>query len=107
MPGVAVLRVESGLFFANADPVRRAIREHAARPGIHGVVLDAEAMPFVDVTALRMLDELADELQRDGQHLVIAHALGQVGDLLAHSHDDTDLRVFSTIDEAVASIDGP
>ncbi len=107
VPGVAVLRVESGLFFANADPVRRAIREHAARPGVHGVVLDAEAMPFVDVTALRMLDELAEQLRHDGQHLVIAHAHGQVGDLLAHSPDDTDLRVFSTIDEAVASIDGP
>ena len=31
-PGVAVLRVEAGLFFANADHVRDAIRAHAREP---------------------------------------------------------------------------
>ncbi len=31
--GIAVLRVESGLFFANAEAVRRAIVEHADQPG--------------------------------------------------------------------------
>ena len=30
---------------------------HAGQPGIRGVVLDAEAIPFVDITAVRMLDE--------------------------------------------------
>ena len=62
--GIPVLRVESGLFFANADAVRRSIRAHAAAPGTRGVVLDAEAIAFVDITAVRMLDELADELAR-------------------------------------------
>ena len=81
-PGVAVLRVEAGLFFANADAVRGAIKEHAARPGVRGVVLDAESIAFIDITAVRMLDELADDLARDGQQLVLAHDLGQVGDLL-------------------------
>ena len=37
---------------------------HAAAPGTRGVVLDAEAIAFVDVTAVRMLDELAEELAR-------------------------------------------
>jgi sulfate permease, SulP family len=57
--GVAVLRIESGLFFANAEAVRRTIRIRAATPGTTGVVLDGEAIAFVDVTALRMLEELA------------------------------------------------
>ena len=61
-PTSRVLRVESGLFFANAEAVREAIRDRAARPGTVAVVLDAEAMAFVDVTAVRMLEELADEL---------------------------------------------
>ena len=103
-PAVPVLRVEAGLFFANADSVRKAIKEHAAAPGVAGVVLDAEAVAFVDITAVRMLEELASDLERTGQHLVIAHDLGQVGDLLAGRTADTDLQVFPTIAEAIAAV---
>ena len=40
-------------------PVRDAIRHHAGRARRRvGVVLDAEAIAFVDITAVRMLDEL-------------------------------------------------
>ena len=105
VPGVPVLRVEAGLFFANAEAVRKAIKEHAAMPGTRGVVLDAEAIPFVDITAVRMLDELADDFLREGQELVIAHDLGQVGDLLS-ANPETNLQVFATIDEAIAAVDG-
>ena len=103
MPGVPVLRVEAGLYFANADAVRTAIKARAAEPGTRGVVLDAEAIAFVDITAVRMLDELADDLDRDGQQLVIAHDLGQVGDLLSATAD-TNLQVVPTIDEAISAI---
>ncbi len=102
-PTVAVLRVESGLFFANADAVQRTIKERAAQPGTAGVVLDAEAVAFVDVTALRMLEELAGTLRRTGQRLVIAHDLGQVEDLL-ESEGVSDLGVFPTIPEAIADV---
>jgi high affinity sulfate transporter 1 len=98
--GIPVLRVESGLFFANADAVSKSLKAHAATPGTRGVVLDAEAIAFVDITAVRMLDELADDLARAGQQLVIAHDLGQVGDLL----DASSLQVFPTIDEAIAAV---
>jgi high affinity sulfate transporter 1 len=101
---VPVLRVEAGLYFANADSVRRAIKTHAAVPGVKGVVLDAESIPFVDVTAVRMLDELAGDLRRAGQQLVIAHDLGQVGDLLAQEGAPTGLQVFPTIPQAIAAI---
>jgi len=103
VPGVPVLRVEAGLYFANADAVRTAIKSRAAEPGTRGVVLDAEAIAFVDITAVRMLDELADDLDRDGQQLVIAHDLGQVGDVLSATAD-TNLQVVPTIDEAISAI---
>ena len=51
---------------------RPVLRQRRRRPrrapgrrgpaGHQGVVLDAESIPFVDVTAVRMLDELADDL---------------------------------------------
>ena len=104
VPDVPVLRVEAGLYFANADAVRRAVRRRARRPGTRGVVLDAEAVAFIDVTAVRMLDELASDLDREGQQLVMAHDLGQVGDLLAADHELTSLKVVPTIDEAIAAI---
>src|SRR6185436_14558490 len=47
VPGIVVLRPESGLFFANADAVRDRIRR-AAKPGTTGIVLDAETMPYID-----------------------------------------------------------
>ena len=43
-PGVAVLRVESALFFANADVVRHEIRRCAAK-GARAIVLDAASVP--------------------------------------------------------------
>ncbi len=69
-------------------------------------MLDAEAIAFVDITAVRMLDELADDLERAGQQLVIAHDLGQVGDLLS-ANPETNLAVFPTIDEAIAAVGTP
>jgi SulP family sulfate permease len=82
IPGIAVLRVESGLFFANADYVRAAVmRAAAAKPS--AIVLDCETVPFVDVTAARMLDELTVSLRARGIRLVIAREIGQVKDVLA------------------------
>jgi SulP family sulfate permease len=61
---IAVLRVESGLYFANADAVRTRILQAATPEHIRAVVLDAETTPFIDVTAARMLADLTDELPR-------------------------------------------
>ena len=44
-PDVAVLRVEAGLYFANAEAVRQAVKARAATPGTVGIVIDAEATP--------------------------------------------------------------
>ena len=83
VPGVTVLRVESGLFFGNADYVRAAIGHAAAADGIRAVVLDCETMPSVDVTAARMLNQLAADLAKRGTRLVLAGEIGQVRDMLA------------------------
>jgi hypothetical protein len=63
---------------ANVDAVRAGFRADAARPGTHAVVIDAESIAFVDVTAVRMLLELA----ATGVRLARAHGVGQVPDLL-------------------------
>ncbi len=69
-PGVKILRVESGLFFANSDWVRD--RVCAAAANTEAVILDASDIPFIDVTAGQMLDELSDTLDSEGVTLGVA-----------------------------------
>jgi SulP family sulfate permease len=103
-PGVVVLRVESGLFFANAEHVRDTIRKHVG-DDTKAVVIDAETVPYIDVSAARMLEELAADLQRDGVALVIARDIGQVRDVLRQAGADEPLvQVHRTIQEAVDAV---
>jgi high affinity sulfate transporter 1 len=102
VPGVAVVRVESGLFFANADHVRAAV-EDAAPDGTRAVVLDCETMPSVDVTAAKMLDQLGRDLARRGQRLVLAGEIGQVRDMVA-AVSGTPPEYHRTVRDAVASV---
>jgi SulP family sulfate permease len=94
---VAVLRVESGLFFANADHVRDVIKS-AATGDVRTVILDGETMPFIDVSAAEALTSLGSSLHRDGVELWLARDIGQVRDVLRST---SSVRVFATIDEAV------
>ena len=64
--GIVILRVESPLFFANVDGVETAVRVASVRPGVRAVVLDAETMAAIDVTAADMLEGLADRLEAAG-----------------------------------------
>jgi anti-anti-sigma factor len=93
--------VEGGLFFANADAVRKAVRAEADRPDIRAVILDAETVPFVDVTALRMLIELADTLEISGVRFAIAHDIGQVRDLLREDPSTARIPIYPSVEEAV------
>jgi sulfate permease, SulP family len=68
-------------------------------------VLDAQTMPFIDVTGARMLRELAEDLQRDGVALVIARDIGQVRDVLRRTDADGVLvAVHPTIQDAVDAV---
>ena len=102
-PGVVVLRVDGGLFFANADPVRRRVRQAAAREGVHAIVLDAETIPYVDVTAAEMLAGLAEDLERIGVELVLARDIGPVRDVLRRADVEVE-RVYPTVAEAVDAV---
>ncbi len=107
LPGIVVLRPESGLFFANAEAVRDRIRRHARTPGTRAVILDAESMPYIDVTAATMLSELNGDLERAGVELVIARDIGQVRDLLRRTGDLGTLATYPTVQDAVEALADP
>jgi MFS superfamily sulfate permease-like transporter len=84
-----------------------AIRRHVD-DDTRAVVLDAETIPFVDVSAARMLEELATDLRRDGVALVIARDIGQVRDVLRRAGADAPLvQVHRTIEDAVDAVLNP
>ncbi|WP_233571731.1 SulP family inorganic anion transporter [Cellulomonas triticagri] len=103
VPGVLVVRVEAGLFFANADTVRDTVRRLAAEQHADLVVLDARTTPFVDSAAAGMLDLLRHDLERAGARLVIAGDVGQVRDVLraAAQGERGPLPHHDSVDEAV------
>jgi sulfate permease, SulP family len=103
VPGIVVLRVESGLFFANADAVRQQVRLHADDPHTHAIVLDAETMPFIDMTAATMLAQLVEDLKQEQVTLVLARDIGQVRDLLRRAGQGT-LPAYPTVQAAVAAL---
>jgi anti-anti-sigma factor len=106
VPGVVVLRPEAGLFFANAEAVREAVVDAAGRDGVHAVVLDAESVPFIDVTALGVLVELGEVLAGSGVVLAVAHGIGQVTDVIDHGADESHLDLYPTVEAAVTAL-GP
>ena len=100
-PAKLVVRVESGLFFANADHVRERI-ESLRTQATRIVVLDAETSPFIDITAAKMLVQLAAAMRKDGVELRIAKDIGQFQDVIRNAVPEAfHHKVFPTIDQAL------
>jgi high affinity sulfate transporter 1 len=66
VPGVGVIRLDGGLFFATADAFEDRVRGLVQTPGLRGVVVDCEGINFLDsqgsatLDAVRVLCEQAD-----------------------------------------------
>jgi anti-anti-sigma factor len=105
--GIVILRVESGLYFANAENVRSRILDAGGAPGVRTVILDAETIPFVDVSAARMLVSAHAQLRTRGVRLVVSRAVGQVRDVVGCITEEDDLTAsFPTIAAAVGGVRG-
>ncbi len=64
-PGLLIFRFDSLLFFANAPNFRELLRAALkVMPDAKVVIIDAEPITYVDVTAIDMLEELNDELKK-------------------------------------------
>jgi len=104
VPGVLVVRPETGLFFANAEAVRSHLQA-LVDDDTRVVVLDAETVPSIDLTAVRALDQLADDLERRGVRFAIARDVGQVRDILTEAAGPTTRdRLYPTVRAAVAAL---
>ncbi|MFI5720636.1 SulP family inorganic anion transporter [Nocardia sp. NPDC051750] len=101
-PDQLVVRVESGLYFVNADHVRGRI-EQLCTENTRLVVLDAETSPAIDVTAAAMLVDLRDSLAHRGIDFRIARSIGQFGDELTAAQTGTHrIAVYASVAAATA-----
>jgi SulP family sulfate permease len=83
VPNVLVLRVESGLFYFNAQNVKNYVAEQIAdRAEIKLVVVDLSTSANVDLAGARMLRELEEHLTQAGVSLKLAEVHGDVRDIL-------------------------
>jgi len=82
-PGLVVLRLDGGLFFATADALEDRIREVAlATPSIRCLVLDCVAMDFIDSQGSAKLREIVELTEQAGVALRLARVKPTVRDLL-------------------------
>lgn len=106
-PDLLVLRVESGLFFANSGYVRDRI-ESLCTDSTRLVVLDAETSPSLDVTAAEMLLDLRNALAHQRIDFRIARSVAQFGDALGSAEaGDTPIGIYPTVAAATADLPTP
>jgi high affinity sulfate transporter 1 len=104
-PGIAVLRLDAGLFFANSDAVEDRVRQviHST-PGIVAIVLDAGGIDFADAQGSAQLGEVLTMTREAGVTLRLARLKPPVAAILKRAgvwdRVGAD-RIHSNIDQAV------
>ena len=106
-PGVVVLRLDGGLFFATSDALEDRVREVAlSTSGITGIVLDCEGIDFIDSQGSAKMREVLGLARQAGITLRLARVKPAVYDLLARDGVLDDIgaeNIHGNIDHAVTA----
>jgi sulfate permease, SulP family len=104
-PGVVVLRLDGGLFFATSDAMEDRVREVAlSTSGITGIVLDCEGIDFIDSQGSAKMREVLGLARQAGVTLRLARIKPAVHDVLARDGVLDDIgaeNIHGNIDHAV------
>jgi MFS superfamily sulfate permease-like transporter len=109
VPGVSILRPETGIVYFNADFVRDSVigRVRASRLPVHTVICDLSATPLMDLAGAEMMKALEVELRALGARLQIVEARAAVRDRLrAEGLEERAGRLdrFRTVADAVDAV---
>jgi SulP family sulfate permease len=85
IPGTLIVRIDGGIFYANADAVKDRIDEliAAASPPVTRLVLDLDNVGSLDIAALDMISALQESAEQNGTSLELVGATSSVRDLLS------------------------
>ena len=107
LPGCAVFRFDSPLFFANSRTFREQIRALArAEPRPAWIIVAAEPITDVDTTAADMLEDLDEALNEQGISLIFAEMKDPVREKVERyglTRTINPAHFFPTLDEAIAA----
>ena len=108
VPEVLILRTEGRLHFANAQRAGDKMWQliHEAKPRV--VILDCDAVPDIEYTALRMLTDAEEKLSAAGTTLYLAALNSRALRVIEAAPLGKTLgreRIFSTLDQALASLE--
>jgi SulP family sulfate permease len=83
IPGVAILRLDGGLFFATSDALEDRVREVALSPeGIGAIVLDLAGVNFIDSQGAAKFAEIVELAANAGMTLRLARLKPRVREVL-------------------------
>lgn len=108
---ILIFRFDAPLFFANIDRFRELLLSYKSnrKEEIKAIIIDMESNTSVDSSALVVLSDLLDELQKDNIKLLFTDVKGPVRDKF-HKSGLTkkigETNFFLTIEDAINSLSG-
>lgn len=107
-----IVRFDSQLYFGNTAYFKSELYRHihAKGPRLRGVILNAEAITYIDASASSMLIQVIDEIHQMNIKFYIAGAIGPTRDIIFKTGIINSLEksyLFVKIKEAVAYFDDP
>ncbi len=84
---ILVLRFDGQLYFANKDYFKSELHKNVLKKGnaLKYVILNAEAINYIDSSALNMLNQVVKDLKQKNIELLIAGVIGPTRDILFSS----------------------
>ncbi len=106
------VRFDAQLYFGNSDYFKKQLLKAVddKGEGLKAVILNAEAINYIDSTGARMLIKVIDDLKARGLQFYIAGAIGPARDIIFRSGIINSLQkehLFVKIKEAVAYFEDP
>ena len=107
-----IVRFDAQLYFGNKSFFKRELFKHIDAKGekLKGVILNAEAINYIDSTAANMLIQVIEEINSRDLQFIIAGAIGPTRDIIFRSGIIDVLHkefLFVRTKEAVACFDDP
>ncbi len=107
-----IVRFDAQLYFGNSAYFKKELLKHIKfkGPALKGIILNAEAIIYIDATGADMLTKLIHEIHESGIQFYIAGAIGPTRDIIFNSGIINELHrefLFVKTKEAVEFFDNP
>jgi len=104
--GVQFYAIDGPLFFGAAENFARTMK--VSNQNCHTLVLRMSDVPFVDITAILVLEDVVSRLQKQGVRVIFQGVNSQVKTKLLKAdfgHASVVVEFYATLDEAVKALD--